>query len=127
MNVIQIALVALAACELRWRFVWLRALLVIVAVVELHFPTSLGPAYRRAVAPPRRVMMPAPTSQPTELASDYVSGVLVMHDEARRDLSRINFPLGILVWLALYPVVLPVLSRGRGRASQNPGTSGARD
>lgn len=126
MNIIQVVLVALAGCELRWRFTWLRVLLVIVAALELQFATGLGPAYRRAVAPPRRVMMPGPTSQPERLASDYLSGVLVMRQEAKRDLSDINFPLGILVWLVIYPVVLPVLSRGRRRASQNPGTPGAR-
>lgn len=104
-------LIALAACELRWRSSWLRVLLVILAVAEIQVAMGLGPAYRHSVANHRRVPMPAPPSQPETLASEYVSGVLVMDEAARRVLRRANFPLGIIIWLALYPVVIPAVTR----------------
>lgn len=112
-------LIILAACELRWRAAWLRLLLVVLTVAELQVAMGLGPAYRRAVANPRRVEMPRPPSRPPTLASDFVSGVLVMDEEARRVLTRGNFPLGILIWLSLYPVVLPAITR-RLRRPRSP-------
>jgi len=125
MIVLHLFVVALAACELRWRATWLRILLVILAAGELQFATGLGPAYRRAIGHPRRVVMPAPQSQPQTLASDFSSGVLVMDEEARKDLAGINFPLGVMVWFAMYPVVLPaVLRRRRSGAQQPPGSVG---
>ena len=104
-------LVVLAACELRWRSAWLRILLVFLAVAELQVAMGLGPAYRHAVGKQRHVEMPTSPGQPPRPASDFVSGVVVMDEEARRVLARANFPLGVRVWLTLYPVVLPAVSR----------------
>lgn len=104
-------LVFLAACELRWRSAVLRILIVLLAVAELQIAMGLGPAYRRAVGNQRRVVMPAPPSQPQRLSSDFVGGVRVMDEEARKVLKRANFPLGVIVWLAIYPAVLPTLAK----------------
>jgi hypothetical protein len=113
MSIYHLIVVVLAACELRWRAVWLRLPLVALAVLQLQFATGLGPAVRRAMAHPRRVVMPAPSAQPQRLATEFKSGVLVMADEAKRDLTDIYFPLGVLAWLALYPAVLTSISRRR--------------
>jgi hypothetical protein len=123
----DLLVIALLVCEFWWRPPWLRVLLVIFAVFQLNAATNLGPASRRAVAQPRTVTLPAPPSQPTVPASDFVSGVLVMHDEAKRDLTRITFPAGVLVWLALSPAVLEALSRHgfAVRKERGPGTSSA--
>jgi hypothetical protein len=119
MIILHLLVVVLTACELRFRSPWLRILLVIFAMVELQFAAGLGPAYRRAIAHPQRVVMPAPQSLPQQPASEFASGVLVMEEEARKDLVGINFPLGVLVWFALYPVVLPAVSRWGRRPGQS--------
>ena len=119
----HLMLVVLAACELRWRSTWLRILLVLLAVVELQVAMGLGPAYRHAVGRQRRVEMPTPPGRPPRVASDFVSGVIVMDEEARRVLARANFPLGVLVWLTLHPVVLPAVSRRIRRTAPDARTS----
>ncbi len=123
MIIYGLLVVALAACEVRWRLAWMRIPLVILAVLELQFATGLGPAYRRSLAQPQHVVMPTPPSQPQRMASEYVSGVLVMRKEAERDLTGINFPLGILVWFALYPAMLPLITRVVKQVQQSRGTS----
>lgn len=123
----DLLVIALFVCEFRWRLPWLRVLLVIFAVFQLNAATNLGPARRRALDQPRKVTLPAPPSQPKVPASDFVSGVLVMHDEAKRDLTRLTFPAVVLAWLALSPAVLEALSRlgFAVRKERSPGTSSA--
>lgn len=119
---VQLILVVLAACELRWRFAWLRVVLVLLTVVQLGFATGTGPAYRRALTHKRLVVLPAAPGDPPQLASEFVSGVLVMQQEVRQDLADINFPLAMLAWLALYPAVLSAVSRRRGRPNRDSDT-----
>jgi hypothetical protein len=103
---VKLITIVLLLCEARWRFAWLRAALVVLALFNLDGALNLGPAMRRAIGSPQRMNMPAPPSATVVPASDYVSGVLVMRDEANRGLSSVTFPLYVLVWLAISPVVL---------------------
>lgn len=104
-------LAALAICEFRWRLAWVRVLLVVLAVAELQIAMGLGPAYRRATGQQQQVAMSASQNHLQRQPSDFMRGVGVMTIEARRVLNRANFPLAVLVWLSVYPVVLPPVLR----------------
>jgi hypothetical protein len=118
MTPFDLVILALAAIEFRWRMVLVRFPLVILTVLTLVFATGLGPAYRQAMTHPRRVMMPAPHPEQRELGSEYASGVQVMADAAEKDLTRVRFPIVVLVWLAFYPAVFPDRIRWQNRSAR---------
>jgi hypothetical protein len=119
---IHLIVIALLLVEARWRFAWLRVVLVAFVLLDLRMSTSLTPAYRHAMTHPQRVNLPVPPSEPQMLATDYQSGVLVMEEDANRVLTRLAFPSYVLAWLAISPLLLnrmlPALMnawrRGRG-------------
>ncbi len=103
---IRLIVTALLLVEARWRLAWLRVVLVAFVLFDLRMSTSLTPAYRQALGHPQRVNLPVPPSEPPMLATDYQSGVLVMHEEATRVLGRLVFPSYVLAWLAISPLLL---------------------
>lgn len=97
---IELTLVILLVVEARWRFAWLRILLVFLFVLSL-WAVNLGPAYRRAIA----VAIDVPAS--STLSSEYGRGVRTMLEEGQGDLKpQIAFPSIALAWLAISPVLL---------------------
>lgn len=111
MTLYHAIVIVLALSELRWRAVWLRVLLVGVTLLGVHSATGLADARRRALANPRIVAWPTTGRQ----ANGYESGIIVMENEARRSVTAVGFPVGVLAWLALYPALLPVITRRRKR------------
>lgn len=107
----KLIVMALLAGEARWRLPWLRVILVVAMLVFIELGLGLTPATRRVIASPKRVTAPAPPSQPAVLASEYVSGVLEMKRAALEDLGRVVFPLYVLAWLAISPVILEWVPR----------------
>jgi hypothetical protein len=113
-----VAVIGLLLCDLRWRRLWLRLMIVGILWYLLLGGMNMQAAERRALARPGRVLgLGAPHQEPVP-ASEFARGVIVMEAEARRQLGLTEFPLIALVWLGISPPLLDRLGALRLRLKE---------
>jgi hypothetical protein len=113
---LYIVIVGLLICDIRLRLPWLHVLMAVFTAYVLLSETGLNPAVRRSLVGRHPVYFPTPPSQPRRLASEFESGVLVMYEEAARDLKHVMLPAFVLAWLAISPVLFGMAPVVRGSA-----------
>jgi hypothetical protein len=118
MNATAISVVLITTTILLLLIEWIarsrvaRVLLAVGAVVlVLPSMNDLGPAARRALATKDRVK-----GRWDGTAPEYVSGVRTMKREAERQTRDLTWPIIVLAWLSVSPI-LPGIGRRSPRAS----------
>lgn len=118
MTLLHILVLVLLICELRWRLMLLRLLLVGLVFFDLITAVQIAGARRRALAQtlPDSVSIPAASTSPSP---EFERGVMAMSTEASENLGRVTFPALIFVWMAVSPLLLDGIARLRSGPKQN--------
>jgi len=104
--ILDALILILVACDLRWRRVWLRLLLVAVVAAVFARALSIGPAMRSALA-----AGPNGVGAASQYSGEYARGVVSMFETVRDNLQRIYLPLTLLLWLAVSGPILEAFER----------------
>lgn len=111
--IFKIVLLALVAAEFRWRSSLLRIVLVGVTAFSVYAATGITGTRRAALGESASIPTSPVQASPQQPAAEYRRGVVTMEERARTSLDRVDFPLAVLAWLAIYPAFLTAFSRVR--------------